>query len=110
MTIPTVENLLLPLLQHAADQNEHTFKGAVDHLAKRSALTTKELNELQPSGRQTKFEKKVGWAKQYLQQANLLESTGRGLFVITKQGQVFLAKHPKQLGFADLRKLVEFTK
>lgn len=72
MAIPDYQALMLPVLQLAADGNEHRFRDAVDQLADQYSLTDEERNELLPSGSQAVFTNRVGWARSYLKQAGLL--------------------------------------
>jgi restriction system protein len=68
---------MLPLLEFVADQREHSLREAIDHLAAHFALTEKEMKQLLPSGQQAIFDNRVAWARTYLKQAGLLESTRR---------------------------------
>jgi restriction system protein len=86
MAIPDFQSMMLPLLQLASDGQEHSLSEAADALAGYFELPDEETKELLPSGKQSKFDNRVGWARTYLKQAGLLESTGRGLFRITDRG------------------------
>lgn len=55
-------------------------------LAQQFALTPEERAELLPSGGQSRYENRVGWARTYLTKAGLLEFAGRSRFKITPQG------------------------
>lgn len=103
MSLPTVESLMIPLLQFANDGQEHTLREAISVLAERLCLAEEDRRALLPSGRQTKFEKRVGWARMHVTKAGFLESTGRGRFVITKAGVEMLKGEPKRLTFGFLR-------
>jgi len=48
-----------------------------------------------PSGRQSIFSNRVGWARTYLKKAGLIEAPKRALFKITPQGRNVLAQKPK---------------
>jgi restriction system protein len=77
---------MLPLLRFAADKQEHRFRDAVEALAEEFNLTDEEQSELLPSGSQSLFSNRVGWARTYLKQAGLLESPKRGFFKIAQAG------------------------
>jgi hypothetical protein len=66
--------LWLPLLRLAADQQEHRFRDAVEALAQEFSLSAEQRAELLPSGSQSLFSNRVGWARPYLKQTELLES------------------------------------
>ena len=55
MAIPDYQSLMLPLLQLASDQEEHTIAEAVGSLAKEFKLTEQEQEEPLPSGSETVF-------------------------------------------------------
>jgi len=77
---------MYPLLELAADGEVHSMDEAYEVLAEKFNLTEEERAELLPSGRQSRYENRVGWARTYLTKAGLLESTGRGQFKITPRG------------------------
>lgn len=108
MAIPDYQALMLPVLQMAADGNEHRFRDAVDQLADQYSLTDEERNELLPSGSQAVFTNRVGWARSYLKQAGLLISPRRGYFTITEQGQSLLAEKPDAINISLLERYPEF--
>src|SRR5437867_12334413 len=86
MAIPDYQSLMLPVLRAAAD-GEVRIGEVVEKLANELRLTTEERNELLPSGKQTTFSNRVHWAKTYLRQAGLLQSTRRAHFTITERGR-----------------------
>jgi restriction system protein len=73
MPIPDFQSIMLPLLQHFADGKEHSIHEALDKLTQVFSLSKQELNELLPSGKQTIFYNRVGWARTYLTKSGLLE-------------------------------------
>lgn len=95
---------MLPLLQLAADGQEHSFRQTVTALADQFALTPEEREQPLPSRTQALFVNRVGWARTYLVKAKLLESLRRGYFRITERGQGVLAKPPARLDTAFLRR------
>src|SRR5512136_2267432 len=94
MPVPDYETIMLPLLQLASDQQEHTLSAAYDELATQFSLTESERIDMLPSGRQSRFENRVGWARTYLKKAGLIDSTGRGKFRITQRGLTVLKSKP----------------
>lgn len=85
MTIPSDQELMLPILEFAGAKDEHSVGEAREVLADRFELTDEEKTELLPGGGQSVF--RVGSTKTYPPQANLLESIRRGHFKITAHGQ-----------------------
>jgi restriction system protein len=105
MTVPGFQDLTLPLLELAGDGGDHRLSDAADLLAERLRITPEERDELLPSGRQSRFANRVGWAKTYLSKANLLQSTGRATFSITERGRGVLASRPERI---DLPFLMQY--
>jgi restriction system protein len=108
MTVPEYQSFMLPLLNLASDQREHSLTEAYDIMAKQFNVTDEERDELLPSGRQSRFENRVGWASTYLKKAGLVKSTGRGKFRITERGQEVLKGHPTVVDNAFLAQFPEF--
>jgi len=108
VAIPDYQTLMLPVLKLAADGGEHKFSHAVELLAGEFSLSTKERNELLPSGSQAVFNNRVGWARSYLKQAGLLSSPKRGFFTLTPKGAALLAKNPERVDISILEQYPEF--
>ena len=108
MAIPEYQTLMLPLLELAHDQKEHNLTDAYEALAQDFALTEEERSELLPSGRQSRFENRVGWARTYLKKAGLIDSAGRGKFRITTRGLEVLKSQPTGITKDYLTQFPEF--
>src|SRR5688500_11990765 len=85
---------MLPLLKIAGDRQDHATSQVIDRVAKEFILSDEERHELLPSGRQAKFDNRVGWARTHLAKAGLLEKTGYGRFRITDRGLEVLIGKP----------------
>lgn len=88
--------------------DEVTTNEAVEFLSKELNLTEEDLREMLPSGAQSTFGNRVGWAATYMKKAGLLEPTRRGYYRITARGHELLAKHPKVINVKLLEKYPEF--
>lgn len=108
MAIPDFQTLMLPLLKLAKDGETRDLADARSHLAQFFALTSNELEELLPSGRQSRFSNRVAWAKVYLEQAGLLQSPKRGQFKITAEGVAFLTTNPAKITISSLEQFDKF--
>ena len=96
MPVPDFQSFFKPLLELAGDGGEHSIQEAREVLAVAMNLTTEDLAEMVPSGRQTKYVNRVSWAKSYLLMAKVLVTTRRGHFRITDRGRELLAEgHPR---------------
>lgn len=106
--IPDYQTIMLPLLKVMNDKNTHKLRNLIDVLQSHFHLTEAEKNELLPSGYQPVFDNRVGWAKFYLEKANLLKTEKRGHYRITKLGISFLNSNPTALRTRDLESFSAF--
>jgi restriction system protein len=109
MAIPDFQTLMLPLLKFAADRQEHSTSDTIDALALEFRLTDEERKELLPSGRQSRFDNRVGWARTYLKKAALLEGAGRGKFRITARGLKVVKDNPPRIDMKFLERFQEYV-
>lgn len=108
MAIPDYQTIMLPLLKIAGDGKEHSLSEVIENLAQTFALSSEERKELLSSGRQAKFDNRVGWARTYMKKAGLLESTGRGKLRITDRGMEVLKSNPTNINANFLKQYPEF--
>jgi len=107
MTIPDFQAIMLPLLQYASDGKEHSLRDAITFLADVFNLTDEEKKGLLPSGQQTVFDNRVGWARTHLKKAVLLEYPKRGFFQITDRGKDLLIQNPTKINIKFLNQFPE---
>jgi restriction system protein len=105
MSIPDFQTIMLPLLERAADGQTHHMRDVTRELAGHFYLTEDEREQMLPSGQQTVFDNRVGWAKTHLKMAGLLDNTRRGYISLTDRGRQVLAERPERI---DLRFLTRF--
>jgi restriction system protein len=110
MTIPDFQTIMLPLLKVAGDDKEHSIHDFIDELGRFFHLTEQELNELIPSGKQTIFYNRVGWARTYLSKSGLLEMTQRSFYRITERGKEVLEQNPERIDMRFLKRFPEYVK
>ena len=109
MAVPDYQSLMLPLLIYAGkSKDEISTSEVVDALAVKLKLTENDLNELLPSGIQSTFANRVGWAATYMKKAGLLEATRRGYYKITSRGLELLKQQPKAVNVRLLKQYPEF--
>ncbi|MDR5727722.1 MAG: restriction endonuclease [Terriglobia bacterium] len=109
MPIPDYQSVMLPLLEIAADGKEHYIRNAIVDLSAHFKLSESDRKELLPSGTDTIFDNRVGWARTYLKKAGLIQYVRRGYFQITDRGQTALSKKPAKIDVAFLRQYPEFA-
>lgn len=94
-----------PLLAVHADGHHHRVSTLRGQLAEHFGLRPEERDELLPSGRQSRFANRVGWASTYLVQTGLLARPRRGVTQITSRGVEMLEQEPERI---DLQVLSQF--
>ena len=87
MAIPKYHEIMLPLLQYVSNEKEFSIRDIFENMAEFFKLNDSDKSELLPSGRQSIFENRVGWARTYLKKACLLDSPSRGVVQITERGK-----------------------
>jgi restriction system protein len=108
MAIPDYQSCMLPLLKFYGDGQDHTFREAVEALAKEFSLTDKERREMLPSGQQEIFDNRVGWARTYMKKAGLIEAPKRGVNRISSRGMDVLKQKPQRIDVNYLTQFQEF--
>ena len=108
MAIPDYQTIILPLLKFYSDNQEHSFRDAVEEMAKEFKLTDQERKELLPSGQQEIFDNRVGWARTYMKKACLIDSTRRGHNKITQRGLYVIKQKPQKINVDFLQQFSEF--
>ena len=109
MSLPDFQSFFKPLLEIASDGMEHSAKEARAEIAKKMNLTETELNELLPSGIQTRFTNRVAWAQSYFVQAKVFNSPRRGYFQITERGKELFKQNHDKIDIKILNQFSEFV-
>ena len=87
MSVPKYDELTKPLLVMVNDGQTYKMKDITTMLAQQLSLSATDLSEMLPSGRQSVFKNRVGWAKTYLLKAGLIDSPVRATIRITEDGK-----------------------
>ena len=103
MPIPDFQSVMLPLLQVLSDGQEWRMRDVTENLTKRFHLTPEEQEEMLPSGQQTLFNNRVGWAKTHLKGAGLILNPHRGKVRLSDEGRRVLGTTPEQINCRFLR-------
>ena len=106
MAIPDFQTMMLPIMEFYSDGKEHTRREVREALSTKYALSQEEIDQLIPSGKQTRLQNRIMWSHTYLAHAGLLNKIRIATYVITERGTSVLAEKPARI---DDRYLLRFT-
>jgi restriction system protein len=92
--IPDFQSLMLPIMQVLSDGQERKMPQLGDELAIRFKLSDEDRKAMLPSGQQTVFNNRIGWAKTDLKHAGLIDNPTRGRVKISDLGRKVMAEKP----------------
>ena len=108
-TVPQYHTLMLPLLQVMGSGAEMSTKQMRDAMAEHLGLSDEALSQRLPSGTQSTFDNRMGWARTYLLKAGLIERPRRATYVIAQNGKELLLNPPSAIDADFLRSYDEFN-
>lgn len=109
MGIPDYESLMRPTLEVLADGSERTSREVQDLVAASQGVTDDDREVLLPSGKQSMFANRVGWAITYMVKAGLVRRPRRGVATITSRGKQLLEEHDGRIDGSVLVRFPEFV-
>jgi restriction system protein len=108
--IPDFQTVMLPILEILSDGKEYDRRNLIEKISDKFKLTDEERNELLPSGNSRIISNRVGWAKSYMVQAQLIETIRRGTYKISEKGFELLKQKPNKVDIKLLKTLPDFNK
>ena len=103
MPIPDFQSLMLPVLKALSGGVEMPISKVRVYVADTEGLTTEDVRELLPSGRQQVFTNRIAWAVTHMSHAGLVEKVRRSVYKLTKEGERLLAQAPTRIDLKILR-------
>lgn len=98
MSVPTYDQFIEPLLRWLVGQRrEVRASEAHEAVALELGLSDEDKAERLPSGGQTVYANRNGWAHDRLKRAGFSSSSRRGVWQATREGIAFVAAHPAPL-------------
>jgi len=110
MPVPDFQSIMLPLLEALQNGEEVAVRDLTALLADRFMLTPEDRQQMLPSGEQTVFNNRVGWAKTHLKNAGLIDNPTRGRVRITEVGMKVLAEKPATVNCRFLKRFPTYLK
>lgn len=108
MSVPDFQSLMLPVLSHLSDGAVHGAREVFNGVAATLGLSPVDLEELLPSGKQTRYENRILWALHYLKRAQVVTAPARGKYAITDRGRELLDEKPPAIGMKTLERYPEY--
>lgn len=109
MTIPTYEDMMLPIMKSIKDGKEYSLRNVEEAVSREFQLSEEEQNRMLPSGKMTYLYNRIGWAKTSLKMAGLLEQPRIGIITITNRGLDALRENLPHIDLEYLSKFSEFV-
>lgn len=97
MSVPKYDEMYREFLEILSDGNSYKISDIRKQLADKLCLSTDDLKEMLPSGKQPLFNNRVNWTCTYLKQADLIENTARGIYHLTDLGAKILSENPERI-------------
>src|SRR3972149_9182772 len=98
MAVPTYDRFIEPILRYlAAHPDGASARDVHDAAALALGLTDGDRAELLPSGVQTVYKNRAGWAHDRLKRSGLSTSLKRGFWKLTDAGRDFAISNPAPL-------------
>lgn len=106
MPVPSYDKFIEPVLRFLADHPDGALaKDAHEAAATALGINETDKQELVPSGAQSVYKNRAGWAHDRLKRAGLSKSVRRGFWRLTSEGRDFAQSHPAPLSPADVENL-----
>lgn len=97
MAVPGFQDFMLPVLQLASERDSIHKSEYDEIISQRLGLTQEDRSELLPSGKQTTYQNRIGWAITFMYKAGLLIRPARATMSITQLGRELLAESPERV-------------
>ncbi len=107
MAVPKFFEFFEGFLRAIEDGELHTAKEVRENLSLQMHLSEEDCAEILPSGKQSRFDNRVAWARTYLDKAGLIETPSRGKYRITDNGKKALLSG-EEINLKYLEKSEEF--
>ncbi|MGB1006634.1 MAG: winged helix-turn-helix domain-containing protein, partial [Thalassobaculaceae bacterium] len=107
MPVPDYQTFMRPILELGVN-GEISIRTCIERIAEQFQLSEEDRREPVPSGRQSKLDNRVSWARIYLAKAGAVRVTRRAHFKTTERGRTLLTRYSGPIGTKILRQFPEF--
>ena len=101
--VPDFQSLMLPTLMALNDGSEVKISELRARVASTEGISSEDLREMLPSGGQSVFDNRVGWALTHMRHAGLVERVRRAVYRVTADGRGLLSRAPNRVDMGVLR-------
>lgn len=110
MAVPKYYEMQKPILVCLADGGSHGLNELRAYVASYFRLSSDDIEQMLPSGKQNCLRNRVSWACAYLKKAGLIEPVSRASFVITDEGRKVVQDDPPVIDDKYLIRYEKFRK
>jgi restriction system protein len=108
MAIPDYQTFMLPALQALSEADTLHLRDVANRAADALNVSDEERELLLPSGTQSIFRNRAGWALNYMKNAGLVTTAKRGVYQITERGRAVLSRGLTRVDNTVLSEFEEF--
>jgi restriction system protein len=108
MAIPDYQTFMLPALKALSEADTLHLRDVATRAADALNVSDEERELLLPSGTQSIFRNRAGWALNYMKNAGLVTTTKRGVYQITERGRAVLRRGLPRVDNTVLSEFEEF--
>jgi restriction system protein len=108
VAVPDFQSCMRPILALLSDGKAWSQAQLRNAVAEVLQVSEEDQLELLPSGKQTTFSNRVGWALTHLSKARLVERPAPAQYRITDRGRSVLAEHPDRVDMSVLYAFPEY--
>ncbi len=109
MPVPDYQSLMLPALNALSSRENTPISEIRTRISTSQNLTSDDLKEVLPSGRQSVFANRVSWAVMYMERAGLVKRVRRAVYCLTETGEELLARELSKVDLEVLREYPNFV-
>lgn len=108
MPVPDFQTVMRPLLVALAERSPRSAGELRDAVADALSVDEQDRAVLLPSGKQTVFANRIGWALSHMGKAELVDRPARGQYALAERGRAVLSEHLERVDMSVLSRFPEY--